>query len=166
VGQVQYQTLEQMQHTSWSAADGLLGEPAALAQTSDGFLWIGTNLGLYRFDGVRFDQYRPEGGRLPAAAISVLAPAPDGGLWVGYVSGGVSRLAPDGAITTYTTADSVPIGRVRSIAVDHDGAAWVAAVGGLARLESDGWHKVGMDWNYACKSAGSGARLGRRFRSQ
>ena len=47
--------LTQFGHTAWRVRDGQLpGSPLALAQTSDGFLWIGTEAGLVRFDGVRF----------------------------------------------------------------------------------------------------------------
>src|SRR5689334_2769980 len=48
-----YQALDQMHHTAWTAKDGLVGLPNALAQTRDGFLWIGTSDGLFRFDGLR-----------------------------------------------------------------------------------------------------------------
>src|ERR1700743_3369545 len=45
------QSILQMQHTAWSAKQGVIGEVLAIAQTSDGFLWIGTTGGLLRFDG-------------------------------------------------------------------------------------------------------------------
>src|SRR5262245_25565968 len=61
-----YQPLERMHHTAWTARDGLGGRPSSLAQTSDGFLWIGTSDGLYRFDGVQFEPYRPAHGALAA----------------------------------------------------------------------------------------------------
>ncbi len=56
------QPLHQMYHLSWTAKDGLRGMVISLAQTSDGFLWVGTSQGLFRFDGLTFEQYKPEVG--------------------------------------------------------------------------------------------------------
>jgi hypothetical protein len=50
-------TISQFVHTAWTAKDGVPGNIAALAQTTDGFLWLGTLQGLYRFDGVSFELY-------------------------------------------------------------------------------------------------------------
>jgi signal transduction histidine kinase len=148
-----YQRLEDMHHTAWTAVDGLAGEPTSMAQTTDGFLWIGTSAGVFRFDGVRFEAYRPERGGMEARAVSSLAAAPGGGLWVGHARGGVTFLGSDGRGTRHSIADGLPIGTVRSVAVDHDGGVWAAAVGGLARLEGGRWQTVRMDWNYRCLSA-------------
>ena len=47
--------ITQYAHTAWRMQDGFLnGAPNAIAQTSDGYIWIGTQAGLWRFDGVRF----------------------------------------------------------------------------------------------------------------
>ncbi len=148
-----YQPLAQMHHTTWTAGDGLVGQPNALAQTLDGFLWIGTSDGLYRFDGVAFELFRPASGALHAVAVSTLRATPDGSLWVGHSRGGISVIAPDGSVRQYTVADGLPVSRIRSIAMDQTGAVWVAAVGGLARLADGEWKIVRMDWNYPCKSA-------------
>ena len=152
-GQDLYQRLEDMHHTAWTAKDGLIGRPTHLAQTSDGFLWIATTNGLYRFDGVAFERYQPGDEALPAAAVESLLAAKDGGLWVGYTRGGASFIAPDGRVVNYSVDDGLPIGVIRSIAQDHDGTVWVAATGGLARLEGGRWQMVRMDWNYPCRSA-------------
>ena len=47
--------IAQMYHSAWTARDGLRGVVSALAQTEDGFLWVGTTEGLYRFDGITFE---------------------------------------------------------------------------------------------------------------
>jgi virginiamycin B lyase len=148
-----YQRLEHMHHTAWTAKDGLLGKPAALAQTTDGYLWIGTSNGLYRFDGVTFERYKPETGSLPAMAVATLLAVSDGGLWVGYLRGGLTFLAADGRVVNYSLDDGLPFGAIRSLAQESDGTVWVAATGGLARLEAGRWQSVRMDWNYPCRSA-------------
>ena len=124
---------------------------SALAQTEDGFLWLGTTEGLYRFDGMTFEAYKPETGNFPATGINTLEAAPDG-LWIGYLSGGVSVLK-DGRLKNYSERDGLPLSRVRSIVHTEDGKVWVAAVGGVARLEGDHWHKVRLDWNFTAKAA-------------
>jgi len=124
---------------------------SALAQTDDGFLWVGTTEGLYRFDGVTFEAYKPETGSFPATGIKTLEAAPDG-LWIGYLSGGVSILK-DGRLKNYSERDGLPISRVRSIVHTEDGKVWVAAVGGVARLDDIHWHKVRLDWNFTAKAA-------------
>lgn len=71
------QPLAQLYHSSWNAKDGLSGSVNALAQTTDGFLWIGTTDGLYRFDGLYFELYKPDGNELPSVAVSALLALPD-----------------------------------------------------------------------------------------
>jgi signal transduction histidine kinase/ligand-binding sensor domain-containing protein len=152
-----YQPLERMHHTAWTARDGLSGRPSSLAQTADGFLWIGTSDGLYRFDGLRFEPYRPAHGALAARAVSTLTAAPGGGLWVGFESGGVTFLDARGRASSWSPAHGLPVARIRAIAVDLDGTAWVAATGGLARLGSGAkqWQRIRRDWGYPHSSAWS-----------
>ncbi len=78
-------TLTQYGHTAWRIRDGYFaGAPTAMAQTRDGFLWIGTNAGLLRFDGVRFTPWEPPAGsRLPDERIISLLGTRDGSLWIG-----------------------------------------------------------------------------------
>jgi len=56
--------ISQYGHTAWRIEDGVFaGAPNVMAQTTDGYLWIGTQAGLMRFDGVRFVSWRPPEGR-------------------------------------------------------------------------------------------------------
>lgn len=148
-----YQRLEEMHHTAWTGKDGLTGSLDCVAQTTDGFLWVGTSSGLFRFDGVAFERYRPESGEFPGASVSALLATREGGLWVGFSGGGASFIAADGRLINYAAARGLPMGVIRSFAEDHGGTIWVAATGGLARLEAGRWHSVRMEWNYPCRSA-------------
>ena len=59
--------VSQYAHTAWTVRDGFsLGAVFAMAQTPDGYLWLGTEFGLFRFDGVRFVRWQPPAGRATA----------------------------------------------------------------------------------------------------
>ncbi len=79
--------------SSWIETDGLPpGTIWALAQDGDGYLWIGTDSGLARFDGERFRTWDELGGApLPDGAVSALTIAADGSLWVGF--GSIARIS-------------------------------------------------------------------------
>src|SRR6185503_20416440 len=73
-------TIPQFFHTTWSLRDGVSAPTGAFTQTSDGFLWFGSDLGLYRFDGIRAEPIAV--GQLPASPILSLAASDNGDLWV------------------------------------------------------------------------------------
>jgi len=144
------QKLAELYHTAWTFKDGAPAEIHALAQTTDGFLWLGTATGLFRFDGIRFEPYKPQSGEaFPQRNVVSLFAAPDGGLWVGYVFGGVSFIK-DGTATDYGKPEGLPSRAVLAFARDRQGAIWIA-VGkdGLARLEGSRWTKIGTEWGFA-----------------
>lgn len=110
--------ISQYGHTAWRSKDGLLtGSPLAIAQTPDGYIWIGTNSGLLRFDGVRFVRW-PQDGQALYGGIGALLTGRDGGLWIG-AEGGVSRWR-NGQLTTF--ADSR--GPVQAMVETPEGDLW------------------------------------------
>ena len=72
-------------HKSWKVRDGFVnGRVAAITQTTDGYLWLGTVTGLFRFDGVRAVPFKPFANqRLPSDDIRSLLGTRDGSLWIG-----------------------------------------------------------------------------------
>src|SRR5580692_10145916 len=85
--------IRDFQHTSWSVVDGAPADVWALAQTTDGFLWLGTGSGLFRFDGVRFERFHPTSGpELDKTNIDSLLATSSGSLLVGYRSGTIAIL--------------------------------------------------------------------------
>ena len=113
-------------HTAWAAGQGLPGSVRAIAQTPDGYLWLGTEFGLVRFDGVRFLRWTaPPGQHLPNATILSLLVARDGTLWIGTYGGLASW--KDSRLTDYPDFAE----QVSSIAEDHEGTIWV---GGAERV--------------------------------
>src|SRR5260370_36120101 len=109
----------------------------ALAQTTDGYLWVGTTNGLYRFDGLYFERYSPEAGQLPANSVSTLLSVSDGGLWIGYARGGASFLK-QGRVTNYSEREGFPVSTVRSFPQDRTRTVRAAVVVGFAPLEGHG----------------------------
>ena len=88
------QRLSQYPHRAWLARDGFFnGTPWAITRTIDGYIWIGTDAGLFRFDGSRFEPWSsPDGTRLPSDQIRALLGARDGSLWIRIVE--VLRTSP------------------------------------------------------------------------
>ena len=143
-------SLDQLSHTGWAYIQGAPGQVHTLAQTTDGYLWLGTATGLFRFDGIQFQSYRPQSGQAyhQRNVVSLYA-TPDGGLWVGYWYGGVS-LIKDGAVTDYGKPEGLPSSAVLAFARDRQGAIWAAAgKDGLIRLAGSRWKKVGAELEFA-----------------
>ena len=135
-------TLRQVNHRMYTATQGAPSDIAALAQTPDGTLWIGSPAGLTRFDGVRFVPYPGRAEEpLQSTNISSLFVTPDGTLWIGFRPGGASSLK-DGHVTRYGVSDGLPDGTVAQFALDRDGSLWAAARTGLAQLRGKRWQKV------------------------
>src|SRR3954471_12292982 len=142
--------VDQLYHTSWTSIEGAPGEINALAQTTDGYLWLGTATGLFRFDGIRFQPYKPQSGQsFPQRSVASLLAVPEGGLWVSYWYGGASFIK-DGAVAEYGTEEGLPSRQVFAFARDRKGAVWIAAgKDGLARLEGSRWRNIGPDLGFA-----------------
>lgn len=141
-------SLDHYAHTQLSVTEGAPADIWTLEQAPTGYLWLGTGMGLYRFDGVRFDRYPlREGQRLPSSNINALKVLPDGDIWLGFFAGGAARLR-DGRSTVFGPHEGMPPGRVLRFASTPDGALWAAAAGGLARYEAGQWQVVGREWGY------------------
>lgn len=138
----------QYHHTAWSTQEGAPADIWALAQGQDGYLWLGTGTGLYRFDGVRFERYLPaKEQQFASRNITALHMSPGGELWIGFLLGGASVLR-DGRLVHYRVQDGAPTGMVVGFAEDRDGTLWAASQGGLYRFRDRHWTRVGSEWNY------------------
>ena len=129
-----------MQHTSWTAKDGAPTGITAIAQTTDGWLWIGSAVGLFRFDGVRFE--RMTGAQAPlSSSIQDLGLLPDGRLWLTYKFGGASLMTAAGMQHFRVGEHGMPGGAATCLGQDADGRLWLASSRGLRLLDGDGnWH--------------------------
>lgn len=125
--------VDQYAHTAWKVRDGFSrGGIFSIAQTPDGYLWLGTEFGLLRFDGVKAVPWQPpRGEQLPNDFISQLLVTGDGRLWIGTRKGLASW--KDNELTQYPQiADQ----RVSALLEDHEGTVWVGeeSISGHGRL--------------------------------
>jgi len=123
--------ITQYAHTAWRIDDGFFrGRVTSFAQTTDGYLWLGTESGLLRFDGTRFVPWRPPtGASLPSEFIGSLLGSRDGTLWIGTFEGLASW--KDGTLTQYAQLAGMSID---SLLEDRQATIW--AVGSRTNRSS------------------------------
>ncbi|MYM72385.1 hypothetical protein GTP56_09265 [Duganella sp. FT134W] len=135
--------LRDYHHTIWTSKDGAPAEITSMAQTPDGWLWLGTPTGIYRFDGVRFEPYvPPPGSKLLHSRISNLVAMPNGDLMIGYVWPGFSVRHADGRLEHLAQAQD-SLMSVYSVARDIDGSLWVTSGQGVRRWANGKWQVIG-----------------------
>jgi signal transduction histidine kinase/ligand-binding sensor domain-containing protein len=140
-------TIEQFFHTTWTVSDGAPSGITQMVQTTDGYLWLATQTGLIRFDGVRFLPYEPANRMLPSHTIASLLATPDGGLWMGFVPSGAAFLK-GGQLVTYDQSSGLPTAPVYALGRDGEGTVWLGTTRGLMRLEGATWRAIGSDWGF------------------
>src|SRR5262245_56467481 len=80
--------ISQYRHTAWRMQDGLFaGVPHVVAQTADGYIWVGTDVGLMRFDGIRFVPWEPPDKRKTMPPVYSLLGRRNGEFWIGTALG-------------------------------------------------------------------------------
>jgi ligand-binding sensor domain-containing protein len=123
--------VSQYAHYAWTVRDGFsLGNVYAMAQTPDGYLWLGTEFGLFRFDGVRFLPWQPPAGQqLPDQNINSLLVTRDGSLWIGTFGGLV--ILRDGKLARPPALHDQ---FVASLFEDREGTVWAASLSRAGRL--------------------------------
>jgi diguanylate cyclase (GGDEF)-like protein len=128
-------TFSQYVQSSWALQNGLQQKSVmAVAQTSDGFLWLATEEGLVRFNGrtfTTFDERNAPG--LSDRFIRSLAAAPDGSLWIGTMSG-LARYS-GGKFESYRHEAETRMD-IYDLCVGADGSVWFSSDRGLRRLQN------------------------------
>jgi ligand-binding sensor domain-containing protein/signal transduction histidine kinase len=115
---------------AWQREQGLpQNSVRAMSQTRDGYLWVGNDDGVVRFDGLRFVSFGLREG-LNSGPVQSLLGDSAGALWIGTADGGLSCWK-DGKFATYTTRDGLPADSITALAEDNEGALWVGTAAGL-----------------------------------
>ena len=126
--------LTQYTRTNWTQADGLPQDAiSVIVQTIDGYLWVGTDEGLARFDGYDFTTFNKNTSALPSNSITALALGTDGSLWIGTAKG-LAQYS-EKRIHSYAVADGFLANPIGGLYVDHAGTLLVVSGGSLSRLE-------------------------------
>src|SRR5690349_14224695 len=127
--------LSQFTHEVWLTENGLPQNTVqAIAQTPDGYIWIGTQEGLARFDGVKFDIFDKQNTpALKSNDIRSLLAATDGALWIATSFGLVRR--QNGQFAMLTASEGLPDNNITKIIQDRAGRIWIATAAALAVYE-------------------------------
>jgi hypothetical protein len=139
--------ISQYAHTAWTVRDGFsLGNIYAMAQTPDGYLWLGGEFGIFRFDGIRTMPWEPPAGQHLAGPVFRLLSARDGTLWIGTFAGLASWNG--GKLKRRAELNGQVVG---SLIEDREGTAWAGSwqggppSGRLCAIRSGGSQCYGED---------------------
>lgn len=141
-----HRSLVQYKHSGWTVDDGAPVDIRALAQTRDGYLWIGGATGLFRFDGVKFEAMPVLGGPTDDRSVTALMTSRSGDLWIGYGSGKIGVMHGTRQIDA-----SPPAGRRQTIRFveDRAGIIWSHSVSfqsPLSRWQRGRWELIDESW--------------------
>ena len=127
--------LSEYKHLVWRSGDqGLVGHGNSVAQSGDGYLWVGTTAGLFRFDGVRFTEWKEADGA--SIGSPRLLRARDGSLWIRAYGKGVIRVKDRKVETIDPSAQvNTQLASSASIAEDERGVIWYVRYNSQAGTE-------------------------------
>ncbi|HKO20747.1 MAG TPA: two-component regulator propeller domain-containing protein [Acidobacteriaceae bacterium] len=127
-----------MTHHTWGLEDGLPDRVIqAIAQTPDGYLWLGTPHGLVRFDGFKFVNFGSKvAPSLNEFGVSCLLVGTDGTLWIGSVGGGVTHLSSHSA-AHFGIGLGLEALTTRALYQSTGGTIWAGTDSGLYKLVND-----------------------------
>jgi signal transduction histidine kinase/ligand-binding sensor domain-containing protein len=129
-------------HTAWTSDDGI-GAVFDIQQAFDGFLWLTTSEGVFRFDGVRFQSVEEAtNGVVPRGEVSSFYLAPTGGVWLTTRNQGL-LLWKNGRLTVFNDRRCLAAFNSEGMAEDQDGVLWVQAGSGLFRVEGSTCKQIG-----------------------
>ena len=139
--------LTNFHHTMWTSEDGL-GAVFDIQQAADGYLWVTTSTGVFRFDGVRFQSVEEAtNGAAPNSEIHAVYLSSTGGVWLKTRAAGL-LFWKDGHLTTYTDRRCTPVLQMEGIAEDRDGSLWLQASGGLFHMRGSVCEQIGLEHGY------------------
>ncbi len=115
---------------SWQKEQGLpQSSIQSLAQTRDGYLWLGSDDGVVQFDGLRFVALGMQEG-LTNVPMRKLFGDHQGALWIGSARGGLIRWQ-NNQMTVFSARDGLPSGSITALAEDNTGRVWIGTDAGL-----------------------------------
>ena len=128
----------QLNRDTWTTQQGLPDPTVnAIAQTKDGYLWLASQAGLVRFDGVRFTVFNSDNTKeLKTKNVAGLFVAKDGSLWMSVPGTGFVKYQ-DGKFTTYSSKDGpIDDGGTLTVYEDKEGSVWFSGWSKLAKRKT------------------------------
>jgi PAS domain S-box-containing protein len=136
--------LQGYHHTAWTTENGF-SAVWTIQQAPNGFLWLTTPTGVFRFDGLRFESTDEVTNRqVHNADIVTVFPSPSGGIWLTTRSHGL-LLWKDSRVTHYPDRRCTPAQGLNGIVEDRDGSLWIAGSAGLFRLKNGNCEQIHND---------------------
>ncbi len=131
-------SVRQYVHNAWQTDDGLpQNYVQAIIQTRDGYIWLATQEGLVRFDGISFTVFdKRNTPELRENNIQALYEDRTGAVWIGTEGGGLVRMR-DRMFTAFTTEQGLADNIVDAIFEDRAGALWIGTLRGLNRFKDE-----------------------------
>ncbi len=130
--------ITQYTHRVWQSEQGLPQNSVnAITQDAAGYLWLATQEGLVRFDGI--DLYVVDKKHLSSLKTNyvwTLIATPDSSLWFALQGGGLYRLK-NSSLKEYSVAHGLPSNHVEALHVDRHGRLWIGTHDGLAEAVGD-----------------------------
>jgi len=144
-----HKTINQYGHNVWMRKDGLPANAINVAlQTHDGYFWIGTSAGLFRFDGVHFSEVSINPYDSAAnEKISTLCETRDGSLWIGTIYSGL-RCIKEGKVVLYGQNEGLTEIEIRRLFESRAGHFWVGTAHGLFLLSEGKFKQVPINPAY------------------
>ena len=130
-------------HQTWGRTEGLPQVSVmGILQDRSGYLWIATQEGLARFDGIEFEVFdRRNSEEITVNYLVALEEGPDGSIWAATEGGGLIRHR-GGEIRVFGASHGAGLDFVESLAVAGDGSLWIGTATGLVRLREDRFEPV------------------------
>ena len=134
-------------HDMWTSDNGL-GAVVDIQQAADGYLWLTTSTGVFRFDGVRFQSVEEAtNGAVHNSEIHAVFLSSSGGVWLKTRAAGL-LFWKAGHLTTFTDRRCTPALQMEGIAEDRDGSLWLQASGGLFHMRGSVCEQIGAEHGY------------------
>src|SRR5215475_13115874 len=125
--------MTEFHHSMWTSDNGL-GAVFDIQQAADGYLWLTTSTGVFRFDGVRFQSVEEvTNGAVENSQIHSAFLSPSGGVWLETRAAGL-LFWKDGRLSVFTDRRCTPALQMEGMAEDQDGALWIQGSAGLFRM--------------------------------
>ena len=134
-------------HDMWTSDNGL-GAVVDIQQAADGYLWLTTSTGVFRFDGVRFQSVEEATNKaVHNSEIHAVFLSSSGGVWLKTRAAGL-LFWKSGHLTTFSDRRCTPALQMEGIAEDRDGSLWLQASGGLFHMRGSTCEQIGAEHGY------------------